>query len=281
MMNTDKPQSYNFFLARLIAVNLFFAALMVSASFIVLLSRDYYLWQNCPKADIVKVFIQNIRFNLSVTAYFNIPVLVFLLLILAFRPPRIMKSFVSFVKSFYLSAFLAAASLAILSYLLKNSSAVEKFFSRDCFSGFSFICASFDNPVFIMLFTAMSALFLAAAVFFLLLVKFVFKPKEYAIDDYGKAVVSTVLLLLICVFAAKGKITGRLSLKDADVTPSAQLNGYAAQGAYTILHKLKNFDFYKIAVIKNGDLLKNGTVVSDDEEKEREDFYRFTPKTRR
>lgn len=281
MMNTDTPHSYNFFLARLIAINLFFAALMVSASFIVLLGCDYYLWQSCPKTDILKVFIQNLRFNISVIAYFNIPVFAFLLIILAFRPSHIMKACVSFVKSFYLSAFIAAASLAVLSYLLKNSSSVERLFSSDYFSKFSFIYASFDNPVFIMLLIMMSALFLAVTVFFLLLVKFVFKPKEYAVDDYGKAVVSTALMLLICVFAAKGKITGHLSVKDAAVTPSVQLNEYAVQGAYKILHELKNFNFRQIVTVKNSDFAKNGAAFSDDEQKAREGLYRFTPKTQR
>lgn len=277
-MNTDNPQTYDQLLIKLVSINIFFVIFMTFFSFLVFLSNDYSLWKNCLKFDIFKVFFQNIRFNFSIAGYFNIPVFMLLTVLLLFRPAHIMKFTIGIIKSFYLIAFVAVFSLLTLSHMINNMADISSVISKNYFLQLSYIYSTFDNSTFITLAIVMSVIFLITVIFFILILKFVFKSREYAVEDHNKAIISAAAALLLCIFFAKGKIIGHLSVSDASVTPVIQLNEYAISGPYKIFYDLKNYDYSNIAVIKDREkLLNEGFVVLDDTEKAKQKLFRFTP----
>ncbi|MCL1971746.1 MAG: hypothetical protein FWG57_02005 [Endomicrobia bacterium] len=262
-------------------INIFFVIFMTITTFLIFISYDASLWHICPKSGIFKVFFQNIRFNLSVAGYFNAPVFISLIIFLTFRPAHITKFFAGIIRSYYLSAFIASFSLLTLSFLIKNIKSIEKIMSTEYFSKLSIIYSAFDNPTFVTMLIIMSALFLITVIFFALFFKMILKAEEYTIDDYQQAMVATVLALLLCVFFAKGKVIGHLTVRDAAVTPVIQLNDYAVAGPYKIFNDLKKLNLSDISVIKNkrAALEENNMIITDDdEEKARQLLYRFTPK---
>ena len=279
-MNTDNPKTYKQLLARLAAINIFFVIFMTAAAFLIFISYDAALWHSCPKLDIFKVFFQNVRFNLSVAGYFNAPIFIFLIILLAFRPAHIAKFFTSVIKSYYLSAFIAAFSLFTLSFLLKNITNVKKLMSSEYFSKLSIIYSAFDNPTFMAMLIIMSALFLITVVFFVIFFKIILKSQEYAIDDYRQAMVATLLALLLCVLFAKGKVIGHLTVRDSAVTPVIQMNDYVIAGPYKIFNDLKKLNLSDISVVKDKIALEENSmlITADDEEKAGQMLYRFNPK---
>jgi hypothetical protein len=221
----------------------------------------------------------NVRFNLSVAGYFNIPVFVLLIVLLLFRPAQIMKFAVGIIKSFYLLAFITAFSLLTLSYMIKNGPGISSIISSNYFAQLSSIYGNFGNSAFISLTIVMSVIFLITVIFFTLLLKFVLKSKEYTVENQNKAMVSAVAALLLCIFFAKGKIVGHLSAGDASVTPVIQLNEYAVSGPYMIFRELKKFDYSNIALIKNRETLLNSDFsILDEEKNARKKMFRFQPK---
>ncbi|MDR1195450.1 MAG: hypothetical protein LBL00_03130 [Endomicrobium sp.] len=279
-MYIDNPKTYKNLLTGLVCANIFFVIFMTSVSFLIFVSYDTVLWQNCPKFDILKVFIQNIRFNLSIAGYFNIPVFLLLCALLAFSPAHITKFFIKIIRLYYLLAFIEVFSLLTLSHMLKNIPRMNEMMISKYLSKLSSIYSFFNNTTFMTMLIVMSVLFLITVIFFLLFLKIIFTAREYTVENSRKAMITTVTALLICILLAKGKVIGHLTVKDASVTPVVQLNEYAIRGPYKILHDLKNFDFSNIMMMRDKKKLTEGgfeVLNFDDEEKAKELLYKFTP----
>jgi hypothetical protein len=281
-MDIDNPQTYEQLLVKLAAINIFFVILMTSVSFLIFISYDAALWHSCPKYDIFKVFFQAMRFNLSIAGYFNIPIFVFLMFFLTFRPSHITKFIISILKSFYLSAFVSSFSMLTLFHMLKNISGIEKMITSEYFSKLALIFAGFDHHTFMMMLIVMSVLFLIIVIFFIVFFKLVLISRQYNVDDHQRAMVATAVALVLCIIFAKGKIIGHLTVRDCAVTPIIQLNDYAIVGPYKIFDEIRKFDISNIYFTK--DLKKftqHGMVISDmsdDAEKVKQLLYRFNPK---
>ncbi|MCL2144890.1 MAG: hypothetical protein FWH43_05310 [Endomicrobia bacterium] len=280
-MDIDNPQTYKQLLARLALINIFFVIFMTFTSFLIFISYDTVLWHNCQKSDIFKVFFQAARFNLSIAGYFNMPVFFILAIFLTLRPSHIIKPLAGFIKSYYLSAFVASVSLLTLSFLVKNMPGIEDMMSSEYLSNLSIIYSGFDNPTFITMTIVMSILFLIIVIFFILFFKMVLNSKEYAVDDYQQAIVATVIALILCICFAKGKVIGSLTVNDSALTPVMQLNDYAIAGPYKIFRDIKAFNTSNIIVAKDKkSLFEQGFVITDDndEEKAKELLFRFNPR---
>lgn len=250
MSYTDSNPDFISFLKRILLLNVFFALSLTALSFIFFLMYDYNLWKAVPLWAVLKVFLQNLRFNLSVISYMNIPVLVLLFVFPAINALSISRFLVTIIKVFYVSCFMVIF-MSHLSFLVSDHLFIKFDMDRgDMIANIINIFMSFDNQSILTVVIAMMFFAISTFIFFALLAAAILVSKTYDIIDKKKSVIWIFIILLVCIFLGKGKIIGRLSIEDSQVTPSVQLNKYSLNGIYSTANAMKKF---RPAHIKNMD----------------------------
>ncbi len=229
----------NVLLKRIVWINLFFFTLLMVLSIGVFLVYDSNFLSVFPKIDIFKVFFQAARFHLSTFAYLNLPVLIIILLFPAVDSPAIPKSTTALIKIYYILGFLTLFFLNIGALITFQS---IPHINSDFIAQLIALLAYFDTRILIILIFSLSFILLSILVILFLTVSFAIKTSEYEIFDRKKNIITICILIIICLFFARGNIIKHISHSDHQVTPSIQLNKYAQNGIYKTLHDIKNFD---------------------------------------
>ena len=261
-----QENNINDLLIRIAWINLFFFILVMVLTLGTFMGYDSGFIYIFPKTDILKVFIQSIRFQLSTFAYLNIPVLIVILLFPALNAAEIPKTVIIFVKFYYIAGFLLLFYLHLIA--LVSFQIIPKF-NADFLSQFVVIFTQFDTKILIIFITFLSFIFLAMLIIFFLSVSVILKASEYEISDRQKNTIVLCILLVLCVLFARGKLMRHITHTDYLVTPSLELNKYAQNGAYKTIYDLKKFDpvniSTKLPIAEIGNTNFENSLVFDEE----------------
>lgn len=260
MLKTEN--NFNLLLKRIAWINIFFFTLLMVLSVGIFLAYDAKFLFIFPKVDIFKVFFQAARFHLSILAYLNIPVLIIIFLFPLFDSPTIPKSTTMLIKIYYVIGFIALFFFHTVA-LIPFPSLIPNI-NSDFIAQIISLFINFDTKFLILLISSMSFIFLSILVIFALTVSFTLKTGEYEIYDRKNNLITISIIIIACLFFARGNIVEHLSYSDHHITPSIQLNKYAQNGIYKLLYDIKNFD---PANIKRNRLTENLTAIYTENEK--------------
>ncbi|MDR1695782.1 MAG: hypothetical protein LBR69_04025 [Endomicrobium sp.] len=239
----NDSKDFESLIKRIALANIIFITILTALSCFFLIAYDFPLLKESAKIDIIKVFFSNIRFSVSALAYVNLPVILLLFLFPILNASKVSSFFISIFKSYYNLSFLLIFYIQFTYHVL-HSIFLRNIQTDSLVSRALHILASAarGDSMTILLVTLLSA-FVTAMLFFIFFTKHILPTENYAISDRKISILFLILVLLLCVMVAKGKIHDFLSFENSHVTENEQLNEFAVNAAlHKVVFDIKNFN---------------------------------------